>query len=132
MIGAEERRLVYEEIVAYGLSKKEAVKDYPFGPEPLVLKVGGKMFALLTQTGGVNQVSLKCDPVIAENLREQNKAIKPGYHLNKKHWNTVTVDRSFPLEDLYGMIDHSYELVFKSLTKAQREAITMRIRETGL
>ncbi|WP_068505038.1 MmcQ/YjbR family DNA-binding protein [Paenibacillus kribbensis] len=121
---------MYEQIVTYGLSKKEAVKDYPFGPEALVLKVGGKMFALLSQTKGTTQVSLKCDPVIAENLREQNKAIKPGYHLNKKHWNTITVDPTFPLEDLYSMIDHSYELVFKSLTKAQREAITMRIRAT--
>ncbi|EHS59194.1 MmcQ/YjbR family DNA-binding protein [Paenibacillus peoriae] len=121
---------MYEEIVAYGLSKKEAVKDYPFGPETLVLKVGGKMFALLTEKDGISHVSLKCDPAIAENLREQNKAIKPGYHLNKKHWNTVTVDSAFPLDDLYSMIDHSYELVFKSLTKAQREAITMRIRAT--
>ncbi|AUS24901.1 MmcQ/YjbR family DNA-binding protein [Paenibacillus sp. P2(2022)] len=123
---------MFEQIVAYGLSQKEAVKDYPFGADPLVLKVGGKMFALLTEKDGVSHVSLKCDPVIAENLRQQNKAIKPGYHLNKKHWNTVEVDNGFPLEDLYSMIDHSYELVFKSLTKAQREAITMRIRATDL
>ena len=123
---------MFEKIVAYGLSQKEAVKDYPFGADPLVLKVGGKMFALLTKKDGISHVSLKCDPVIAENLRQQNKAIKPGYHLNKKHWNTVEVDNSFPLEDLYSMIDHSYELVFKSLTKAQREAITMRIRATDL
>ncbi|MBE3648184.1 MULTISPECIES: MmcQ/YjbR family DNA-binding protein [Paenibacillus] len=123
---------MFEQIVAYGLSQKEAVKDYPFGADPLVLKVGGKMFALLTEKDGISHVSLKCDPVIAENLRQQNKAIKPGYHLNKKHWNTVEVDNSFPLEDLYSMIDHSYELVFKSLTRAQREAITMRIRATDL
>ncbi|WP_431090569.1 MmcQ/YjbR family DNA-binding protein [Paenibacillus sp. 8b26] len=123
---------MYGQIVTYGLSKKEAIEDYPFGPEPLVLKVGGKVFALLRQANGICQVSLKCDPVIAENLREQNKAIKPGYHLNKKHWITVTVDSTFPLEDLYSMIDHSYELVFKSLTKAQREAITMRIRAADL
>ncbi|AJE51092.1 MmcQ/YjbR family DNA-binding protein [Paenibacillus polymyxa] len=123
---------MFEQIVAYGLSQKEAVKDYPFGADPLVLKVGGKMFALLTEKDGISHVSLKCDPVIAENLREQNKAIKPGYHLNKRHWNTIEVDNSFPLEDLYSMIDHSYELVFKGLTKAQREAITMRIRTTDL
>ncbi|TKH39320.1 MmcQ-like protein [Paenibacillus polymyxa] len=123
---------MFEQIVAHGLSQKEAVKDYPFGADPLVLKVGGKMFALLTEKDGISHVSLKCDPVIAENLREQNKAIKPGYHLNKKHWNTIEVDNSFPLEDLYSMIDHSYELVFKGLTKAQREAITMRIRTTDL
>ncbi|ADO54686.1 MmcQ/YjbR family DNA-binding protein [Paenibacillus polymyxa] len=123
---------MFEQIVAYGLSQKEAVKDYPFGADPLVLKVGGKMFALLTEKDGISHVSLKCDPVIAENLREQNKAIKPGYHLNKRHWNTIEVDNSFPLEDLYSMIDHSYELAFKGLTKAQREAITMRIRTTDM
>ena len=75
-------------IAAYCLSKKAATEDYPFGPLPLVAKVGGKMFALLSLTaeGKVDNLSLKCDPVIAENLREQHAAVQPGYHLNKKHW----------------------------------------------
>lgn len=93
------------------------------------MKVGGKMFALITTTAGekVSHISLKCDPVIAENLREQHDAVQPGYHLNKKHWNTVTVDGSLTEADLRDMIDHSYDLVLKSLPKAQRAAISQRL-----
>lgn len=93
-----------------------ATKEYPFGPEPLVMKVAGKMFALF----GDGSVSLKCDPVIAMNLREQHSAVKPGYHLNKKHWNTVHFDGSLTEEELRSMIEHSYELVVAGLTKAER------------
>ncbi|MFC4810620.1 MmcQ/YjbR family DNA-binding protein [Paenibacillus sp. GCM10023250] len=112
-------------IVDYCLSLKCAEKDYPFGPEPLVMKVGGKMFAIIAD----NVVSLKCDPVIAENLREQHAAVKPGYHLNKKHWNSITVDGSLPLDDVFAMIRHSYELVFKGLPKAERQRIDMLLRQ---
>ncbi|SEL75380.1 Predicted DNA-binding protein, MmcQ/YjbR family [Paenibacillus sp. cl141a] len=116
-------------LIAYCLSKKAAAEDYPFGPLPIVMKVGGKMFALITTTAGerVSHISLKCDPVIAENLREQHDAVQPGYHLNKKHWNTVTVDGSLTEADLRDMIDHSYDLVLKSLPKAQRAAISQRL-----
>ncbi|GIO37686.1 hypothetical protein J41TS12_25470 [Paenibacillus antibioticophila] len=117
-----------EQLTGYGLSKKGAVEDYPFGPETLVLKVGGKMFALLSQTAdGETHISLKCDPVIAANLREQHPCVQPGYHLNKTHWNTVVADGSLPMSDLQDMIDHSYELVLNSLTKAAREAVLLRI-----
>lgn len=117
-----------EQLTGYGLSKKGAVEDYPFGPETLVLKVGGKMFALLSQTdAGETHISLKCDPVIAANLREQHLCVQPGYHLNKTHWNTVVADGSLPMSDLQDMIDHSYELVLNSLTKAAREAVLLRI-----
>jgi len=121
---------VKEWLTDYCLSKKGASPDYPFGPEPLVCKVGGKMFALISVDGKNDQVyiSLKCDPVIAVNLREQHASVQPGYHLNKKHWNTVVVDGSLSSEDLRQMIDHSYDLVFRSLTKAAREAITALIR----
>ncbi|MBO7747711.1 MmcQ/YjbR family DNA-binding protein [Paenibacillus sp. MWE-103] len=112
-------------IVEYCLSLKCAEKDYPFGPEPLVMKVGGKMFALVAD----NVVSLKCDPVVAENLREQHAAVKPGYHLNKKHWNSVTVDGSLPLGEVFDMIRHSYELVFKGLPKAERNRIEALLRQ---
>lgn len=82
------------------------------------------MFALLAMDNDVLHISLKCDPVIAENLREQNEAIQPGYHLNKKHWNTVRVDGgSISDDELQGMIDHSYELVYKSLGKVVRAEI---------
>lgn len=117
-----------EQLTGYGLSKKGAVEDYPFGPETLVLKVGGKMFALLSQTAdGETHISLKCDPVIAANLREQHPCVQPGYHLNKTHWNTVVADGSLHMSDLQDMIDHSYELVLNSLTKAAREAVLLRI-----
>lgn len=112
-------------IIDYCLSLKCAEKDYPFGPEPLVMKVGGKMFALIAD----NVVSLKCDPVIAENLREQHAAVKPGYHLNKKHWNSVEVDGTIPLPEVCDMIAHSYELVFKGLTKAERNRIDALLRQ---
>ncbi|EFM10001.1 protein of unknown function DUF419 [Paenibacillus curdlanolyticus YK9] len=106
-------------VKAYCLSKRGAEETYPFGPEPLVCKVGGKMFALLSP----DSVSLKCDPVIALNLREQHDAVKPGYHLNKKHWNTVEFHSSLTEGELWDMIDHSYTLVVNSLTKVQRAAL---------
>ena len=105
----------------YCNGKKGAEEDRPFGPEPLVVKVGGKMFALLSAGGpGSGSISLKCDPRIAVNLREQYAAISPGYHLNKKHWNTVELDGSVPYEELCDMIDHSHELVVRGLPKAER------------
>ncbi|MFB9327525.1 MmcQ/YjbR family DNA-binding protein [Paenibacillus aurantiacus] len=106
-------------IIDYCKRKKAAIEDYPFGPEPLVMKVGGKMFALISDSS----ISLKCDPAIAENLREQHEAVKPGYHLNKKHWNTVLVDGSMETDDIWAMIDHSYALVVSKLTKAERERV---------
>lgn len=117
---------MYNQLVAYCTAKKGAAQDYPFGPAPLVMKVGGKMFALLSEPGenGWVHISLKCDPIIAENLREQHEAVQPGYHLNKKHWNTVTVDGSLSFADLQDMIDHSYDLVFRSLTKTVRDSIS--------
>ncbi|WP_262988459.1 MmcQ/YjbR family DNA-binding protein, partial [Enterococcus faecium] len=73
-------------IIEYCLTKKGAVKDFPFGPDILVIKVAGKMFALIFESR--HTINLKCDPVIAENLREQHENVQPGYHMNKKHWNT--------------------------------------------
>ncbi|WP_054955350.1 MmcQ/YjbR family DNA-binding protein [Paenibacillus dakarensis] len=116
---------MYSDLKSYCLSKEGALEDYPFGPEPLVIKVGGKMFALISKPDErqIAHISLKCDPVIAANLREQHAAVQPGYHLNKKHWNTVIADGSLTVSDLRDMIDHSYDLVFSSLTKAQRSSI---------
>ncbi|MGO4371231.1 MmcQ/YjbR family DNA-binding protein [Paenibacillus sp. 2TAB19] len=105
-----------QSLIQYCEQLTGARRDFPFGPEPLVMKVAGKMFALF----GDQSISLKCDPVIAQNLREQHEAVKPGYHLNKKHWNTVHIDASLSEEELHAMIDHSYELVVASLTKADR------------
>lgn len=122
---------MYSKLITYCLSQKGAIQDYPFGPDPLVMKVGGKMFALITVPGdeAAVRISLKCDPVIAANMREQHECVQPGYHLNKKHWNTVIADGSLPMDDLKAMIDHSYNLVLSSLTKAVRESVLLRIGE---
>ena len=116
---------MYSQIVSYCSAKKGAAEDYPFGPSPLVMKVGGKMFALISKSGEDERtyLSLKCDPIIAVNLREQHEAVKPGYHLNKKHWKTVIVDGSLSWADLTDMMDHSYDLVIGSLTKAARLSV---------
>jgi len=110
----------------YLLSKPEAVEDYPFGPDAAVYKVQGKMFALVFRDDGVEQVNLKCDPVQAIELRDVFSAVRPGYHMNKKHWNTVTIDGSLPAGELQRMIDHSYALVVRSLPKAVRVGLEVR------
>lgn len=108
---------------AYLLAKPGAVEDYPFGPQPLVLKVGGKMFALVDEASQPAQVSLKCEPAHALFLRDSFPAVQPGYHLNKEHWNTVTLDGSIPDAGIQAMVDESYDLVVKSLTRAARQRL---------
>ncbi|AIQ47213.1 MmcQ-like protein [Paenibacillus sp. FSL R7-0273] len=111
-------------IMAYCQGKHGAVKEYPFGPEPEVYKVGGKMFAFIYEGAeDACRINLKCDPVIAGNLREQLESVKPGYHMNKKHWNTVIVDGSLSLAEIYDMIDHSYSLVVSKLPRSQRDLL---------
>lgn len=110
----------------YCTGKAGAVEDYPFGEDTLVYKVVGKMFALIpldTPRDEPPTISLKCDPTLAEILRNIYDAVQPGYHLNKKHWNTVTVDGSIPDDEIYDMIDQSYQLVVKSLKKEEREQL---------
>jgi predicted DNA-binding protein (MmcQ/YjbR family) len=105
-------------------AKPGAAEDYPFGDEVAVFKVAGRMFALVSLGPAPGSVSLKCDPDLAEGLRARYAAIRPGYHLNKRHWNTATLDGSVPDEELREMIDHSYELVVERLTRAQRNELT--------
>lgn len=112
-----------EHIRAYLLSKPGAVEDFPFGPEPLVVKVGGKMFALLTLRDAPARVSLKCDPYHAQLLREEYEAVQPGYHLDKRHWITVTLDGSLPEAEIRGLVDQSYALVFQGLSRAARRQV---------
>lgn len=104
----------------YLLSKPEAKEDFPFDDQTLVFKVAGKMFALL----GLNQeplrLNLKCEPLHAELLRERYPAVLPGYHMNKRHWNTLLLDGSIPAEQLWAMIDASYDLVVQGLPKRRR------------
>lgn len=110
-------------LAQYCLSKKGTRQEYPFGPEAAVMKVGSKMFALLSVRNQVQQISLKCDPHIAESLRQQYTSVQPGYHLNKTHWNTVILDGGVEPQEVCQMIDHSYDLVYKGLKKSEKEAL---------
>ena len=100
------------------LNKTGAIEEFPFGPDVRVFKVMGKMFALMPVAE--SSISLKCNPVLAQMQRDTYPAVKPGYHLNKRHWNTVTVDGTISASEIREMIDHSYDLIVKKLTKADR------------
>ncbi len=100
-----------------------ARQETPFGPEVPVYKVGNKIFAILAWEKSPLEISLKCDPENALFLRRHFPAVRPGYHLNKKHWNTVTMDGSIANEDIRKMIVESYELVHASLSKIARAAL---------
>jgi predicted DNA-binding protein (MmcQ/YjbR family) len=94
-------------------------KSFPFDEETLVFKVAGKMFAL-TNVDNFNSINLKCDPAKAIELREKYEAIVPGWHMNKKHWNTVNLNGTIPLKLIKEMIDDSYNLVVASLPKKEQ------------
>lgn len=110
-------------ITTWLLAKKGATEETPFGPDALVYKVMGKMFALVAWEEEPLAISLKCEPGQALFLRDLYPAVRPGYHMNKKHWNTVTLDGTIPEDEVRGMIDDSYELVVKSLTRAMKEEL---------
>ena len=97
-----------------------AVENQPFGDDVAVFKVGGKMFALVMLDGEPGFVNLKCDPDWALELRATYDAVRPGYHQDKRHWNTVELDGTVEDCELGGMIDHSYELVVRSLPRSER------------
>ena len=101
----------------YCLTKPGASEGTPFGPDVLVFKVAGKMFALAALDEVPTTVNLKCDPDLALDLRDRYEQVSPGYHMNKKHWNTVEIASGIPDVELRKMIDHSYELVTRSLPK---------------
>ena len=109
----------------YLLQKKSTTEEMPFGPEALVFKVAGKMFALVAWQETPLKISLKCDPMEALFLRDMYTAVTPGYHLNKRHWNTVTLDGSVPETELRRLIDDSYILVVQGLKKAERDALLL-------
>jgi predicted DNA-binding protein (MmcQ/YjbR family) len=109
-----------ETFYEYCLSKKAVTEHFPFDEDTLVFKVGGKMFALSSLKQWEKQepsVNLKCDPERALELRANYDAINEGYHMSKIHWNTVAINQDVPDAMLKELIDHSYDLVFKSLTK---------------
>ena len=110
------------ELRAACLALPGAAEDLPFGDEVSVFKVAGKMFAVCDLDGDPLQLSLKCEPELAVRLRATYPAIAPGYHLNKRHWNTVTLDGSLPEQMVTDMLGDSYDLVVASLPKARRPA----------
>ena len=104
----------------YCLSKVNAAESTPFGPDVIVFKVSGKIFALASLDEVPATANLKCDPDLALELRDRYEQVTPGYHMNKKHWNTVEIESGIPDIELRKMIDHSYELVVSSLPKSKR------------
>jgi len=109
-----------EQIRDYCLSKKSVKESLPFGEEVLVFKVAGKVFLLMSMDERPLQFNVKCDPEKAIELREQYDCVQPGYHMNKKHWNTIIVDGSAPTKLLKDWMDHSYEQVVLGLPKKER------------
>lgn len=108
------------------LSFAGAQETFPFGPRTSVFKVGGKMFALSQFGADSLRVSLKCEPALAGALREAHAAVIPGYHLNKRHWNTVILDGSLPDQAVRDMVEDSYDIVVSKLPRAERRALGWR------
>ena len=105
----------------YCLSKPAVSEEFPFDETTLVFKVAGKIFAL-TDVNSFYSINLKCEPEMAQRLREEYPAVKPGFHMNKKHWNTVAMDRTVPDQRIFEWINQSYELVYSGLSaKIRRE-----------
>ncbi|MCU7616669.1 MmcQ/YjbR family DNA-binding protein [Chryseobacterium sp. PBS4-4] len=110
------------EILEYGLAKKGVTESFPFDKETLVMKVGTKMFLLMSLEKQPLTIAVKTDPEWSAELREQHPQITGAYHMNKIHWNSVSID-GLKKELILKMIDHSYDLIFKSLTKKAKEEI---------
>src|SRR3954470_18731315 len=111
------------ELRSHCLSFREAEETFPFGPRTSVFRVGGKMFALSQLGADSLRVSLKCEPELAEALRTAHAAVLPGYHLNKRHWNTVIIDGSLPDDAIRDMIEDSYDLVVSKLSQGPRRSL---------
>lgn len=117
-----------EDFRDYCLLKAGVTEETPFGPDTLVFKVVGKVFAL-TDINTFGSVNLKCDPERAVELREQHDYVLPGFHMNKKHWNTILMGTGVPAHHFRELIDHSYDLVRASLPKKQREQLAAAEQE---
>ena len=115
-----------DELRDHCLSFGGSTETFPFGHETSVFKVAGKIFAIAALARRPLEVSLKCDPLLAVQLRDTNSAVRPGYHLNKQHWNTVTIDGSVPDQMLEDMVEDSYDLVVSKLPRSRRRALGWR------
>jgi predicted DNA-binding protein (MmcQ/YjbR family) len=109
------------------LSFPGSVETFPFNPGTSVFKVAGRMFALSALAECPLKVSLKCEPLLAEQLRKAHAAVLPGYHLNKRHWNTVIIDGSLPERAIMDMIEDSYDLVVSTLPESQHRALGWQV-----
>lgn len=112
----------FEIVRNYCLQKPGSSEDLPFDEDTLVIRVGTKIFILLP-LDTPDRINLKCDPELAIELREKYSAVQPGFHMNKKHWNTVFINEDVNKKELFKMIDHSYSLVYQKLTKKEKESI---------
>ncbi len=108
------------DVISHILSKSGAEETMPFGPETLVYKVGGKMFALTSPDELPARLNLKCDPDRSLALRDRYEAVLPGWHMNKRHWNTLVLDGSLPSGLVRELIDHSYDLIVAALPAGKR------------
>lgn len=120
-----------QEITDAALGLPECTEDQPFGPETFVYKVAGKVFVILSPEGEPPQVTLKCEPSLALELRAQFPAVIEGYHVNKTHWNTVLLDDSVPDDEVRDMVEHSYRRVVAGLPKAARERVSRQVDGTS-
>ena len=111
-----------EDFRDYCLLKPGATEELPFGPDTLVFKVGGRLFALTDLTTFAS-INLKCDPARAQELREAHAYVRPGFHMNKKHWNTILIGTGATDQQLRAWIDHSYDLIVASFPRAKREEL---------
>jgi len=113
----------FEALQAYCTAKKGVTEDFPFDEVTLTYKVMGKIFLFVPLDSDQFEVAAKCDPSYAEELREQYEEVRPGYHLNKKHWNSILLNGSLPQNLIKELIDHSYDMVVKGLTKKVRQEL---------
>lgn len=116
----------YTQARNYLPQRPEAIEDFPFGPEVAVMKIRKKMFATLTHGKDCASMNLKCDPDEAVMLRDIFESVLPGYHMNKRHWNTIRLDGSIPRGEIQRMIENSYSLVVNGLPRATRQALEIQ------
>lgn len=114
---------ILEEVRSHLLQKPGATEDWPFAPEVPVYRVMGKMFALVWVRDNPPRMNLKLDPEHAEILRDVYEAVTPGYHMNKRHWSTITLDGSIPQDELFEWIDESYDLIVAALPMRKKQAL---------
>jgi predicted DNA-binding protein (MmcQ/YjbR family) len=112
-----------EDLKKYCAGKAGSKETYPFGPDTLVFKLAGKMYALAGTDQRPLRINLKCDPEQAQVLRAMHENIIPGYHMNKEHWNTVICDGSLPSGLIYKLIDDSYDLVRQKLSRSEKKRL---------